>query len=104
VAPLGWVAADGTDVYADLDRDSRSPTATDDVERALASEFTITTGTWRFATTADDLRLFHAIPAMAARLYPRLSTEERVEKSHELFDIHEGTFEQRWRWIVGEPE
>jgi len=80
VAPLGWVAADGTDVYADLDRDSRSPTATDDVERALASEFTITTGTWRFATTADDLRLFHAIPAMAARLYPRLSTEERVEK------------------------
>jgi cyclopropane-fatty-acyl-phospholipid synthase len=101
VAPLGWVTDDGTDVFETLDRESRSPTRTGDVEDALESAFDITTGTWRFATTADDLRLFHRIPAMAARLYPRLSPDERVEKAGELLESLEGTFEQRWRWIVG---
>ena len=101
VAPLGWVTDDGTDVFADLDRDSRSPTGADEVQSALDGEFTVTTGTWRFATTADDLRLFHAIPAMAARLYPKHSVEERVEKTRELLTSLDGTFEQQWRWIVG---
>lgn len=104
VAPVGWVTANGTDIFADLDRESRSPTATADIERALADEFAVTTGTWRFATTAADIRLFHTIPAMAARLYPRLETEERVEKARDLLDTFEGTFEQRWRWIVGVAE
>lgn len=104
VAPVGWVTANGTDIFDDLDRESRSPTATADIERALADEFAVTTGTWRFATTADDIRLFHSIPAMAARLYPRLETEERVEKARDLLDTLEGTFEQRWRWIVGVVE
>ncbi len=104
VAPVGWVTANGTDVFADLDRESRSPTGSEDVERALADEFAVTTGTWRFATTADDVRLFHSIPAMAARLYPRLETEKRVDKTRELLDTLEGTFEQRWRWIVGVVE
>lgn len=104
VAPGGWVTANGTDVFADLDRESCSPTGTEDVERALADEFAVTTGTWRFATTADNVRLFHSIPAMAARLYPRLETEERVDKARDLLDTLEGTFEQRWRWIVGVVE
>ena len=104
VAPIGWVTANGTDVFADLDRESRSPTGTEDVERALADEFVVTTGTWRFATTADDVRLFHSIPAMAARLYPRLEPEDRVEKARDLLDTLSGTFEQRWRWIVGVVE
>ncbi|WP_336135938.1 class I SAM-dependent methyltransferase [Natronomonas amylolytica] len=104
VAPLGWYTDDGTDVFETLDRDSRSPTRTDDVEAALAETFAVSTGTWRFATTADDLRLFHEIPAMAARLYPRLSPDERVEKAVELLDTVDGTLEQRWRWIVGVSE
>jgi SAM-dependent methyltransferase len=101
VAPLGWVGADGTDVFEGLDRESRSPTGADEVEGALADTFDVTTGTWRFATTADDLRLFHAIPAMAARLYPKRSPDERVALAHDLLATVEGTLEQRWRWVVG---
>lgn len=101
VAPLGWVTENGTDAFAELDRNSRSPTEADDVQDALDDAFTITTGTWRFATTAEDLRLFHAIPAMAARLYPKHSVDERVVKTQELLDSLEGTYEQRWRWVVG---
>lgn len=104
VAPLGWVDADGEDVFAALERESRSPTRTDEVESALADAFDVTTGTWRFATTAADVRRFHAIPAMAARLYPNLATEERVAKARDLLDGLEGTVEQRWRWIVGVTE
>jgi SAM-dependent methyltransferase len=101
VAPLGWVTADGTDVFDTLDRESRSPTATGEVEAVLADAFEVATGTWRFATTADELRLFHAIPAMAARLYPKLPPDERVERTRALLDAVEGTLEQRWRWVVG---
>ncbi|AQL44784.1 cyclopropane-fatty-acyl-phospholipid synthase (plasmid) [Halorientalis sp. IM1011] len=104
VAPLGWVRPDGKDVFEGLDRESRSPAGATEVRDALADAFAITTGTWRFSTTAANLRLFHAIPAMAARLYPNLDTEERVAKARELLDSLDGTFEQRWRWIVGVAE
>jgi cyclopropane-fatty-acyl-phospholipid synthase len=40
---------------------------------------------------------------MAARLYPRADPEERVRKATALFETLEGTFEQRWRWVVGTP-
>lgn len=101
VAPLGWVTADGTDVFDLVGRESRSPAATDEVEAALADAFDLATGTWRLATTAEDLRLFHAVPAMAARLYPKRSPEERVALARDLLADLEGTFEQRWRWVVG---
>ncbi|MFB6223767.1 MAG: class I SAM-dependent methyltransferase [Haloarcula sp.] len=101
VAPLGWVDQNGDDVFNRLERDSRSPTGADEVTDAIARTFTTTTGTWRFSTTAADLRRFHAIPAMAARLYPEQDADERVEKAHALLDSLEGTFEQQWRWIVG---
>ena len=102
VAPLGWVDADGRDVFATLDRDSRSPVGADAVETALGDAFdALETGTWRFATTAADVAQFHCIPAMAARLYPKSSPEERVRKAGTLLDTLEGTFEQRWRWVVG---
>jgi len=104
VAPLGWVDADGRDAFARLDRDSRSPVGADTVEAALAESVTVETGTWRFATTATDIARFHTIPAMAARLYPKSSPEERVRKAGELLDTLDGTFEQRWRWIVGVVE
>jgi cyclopropane-fatty-acyl-phospholipid synthase len=104
VAPLGWVRADGTDVFADLDRESRSPTDAGSVLAALDGEFAVESGTWRFATTAEDVRRFHAIPAMAARLYPRLSTEERVETARDLLADLSGTVEQRWQWVVGVAE
>ncbi|PCR88742.1 class I SAM-dependent DNA methyltransferase [Natrinema ejinorense] len=104
VAPLGWVDADGEDVFATLERESRSPVGADEVEAALDDAFTVTAGTWRFATTAADVRRFHAIPAMAARLYPNLAAEERVAKAEELLADLEGTVEQRWRWIVGVAE
>jgi len=104
VAPIGWTDADGRDVFERLERDSRSPTSATAVRDALAAEFAVTTGTWQFSTTAANLRLFHAIPAMAARLYPKLDTEERVTKARALLASLEGTFEQRWRWIVGVVE
>ena len=104
VAPLGWTDADGHDVFERLERDSRSPTSATAVREALADEFAIATGTWQFSTTAANLRLFHAIPAMAARLYPKLDAEERVAKARALLDSLDGTFEQRWRWIVGVGE
>ncbi|WP_336002835.1 class I SAM-dependent methyltransferase [Halorientalis halophila] len=104
VAPLGWVRADGSDVFDELERESRSPTDANTVERALEDSFAVQTGTWRFATTAEDVRQFHAIPAMAARLYPRLPPEERVATARELLAGLDGTLEQRWRWVVGVTE
>lgn len=104
VAPLGWVTADGSDVFESLDRESRSPTGANEVETALATEFTTSSGVWKFATTADDLRRFHEIPAMAARLYPRLPPDERVAEATDLLRSLEGTYEQQWRWIVGVAE
>ncbi|WP_254533894.1 class I SAM-dependent methyltransferase [Natrinema gelatinilyticum] len=101
VAPLGWTNTDGTDIFDGLARESRSPTGVEDVETAFEDEFAVTAGTWRFATTAESVRRFHAIPAMAARLYPKLPVEERVAKARELLDSLDGTVEQRWRWIVG---
>ena len=103
-APLGWVRADGTDIFAGLERESRSPTGADEVRAALEAEFDVATGTWRFATTAADVRHFHAIPAMAARLYPKLPPKKRVERARELLEPLDGTVEQRWLWVVGTPE
>ena len=102
-APRGWVTAAGEDIFADLERDSRSPTGADEVRAALGEEFEVTAGTWRFATTAADVRQFHAIPAMAARLYPKLPPAARVERARELLDSLDGTVEQRWLWVVGTP-
>jgi cyclopropane-fatty-acyl-phospholipid synthase len=41
---------------------------------------------------------------MAARLYPKLTVDERVTKARALLAGLEGTVEQRWRWIVGVAE
>ncbi len=102
-APLGWATDDNEDVFAGLERESRSPTDADEVRAALEGEFDVATGTWRFATTAADVRRFHAIPAMAARLYPKLPPAERVERAQELLEALSGTVEQRWLWVVGTP-
>jgi cyclopropane-fatty-acyl-phospholipid synthase len=101
VAPLGWVDEDGVDVFERLGRDSRSPAGPDAVEDALAREFAVERGTWRFAATAGDIERFHAIPAMAARLYPKAAPEERVRKATDLLAGLEGTVEERWHWVVG---
>lgn len=100
VAPLGWTA-DGDDVFATLARDSRSPARTETVEEALRDSFDVETGRWTFQTTAEDLRAFYAVPAMAARFYPRLETDERIERVRELLAEIEGPVEQHWRWFVG---
>ncbi|MFB6068612.1 MAG: class I SAM-dependent methyltransferase [Halobacterium sp.] len=101
VAPLGWVTADGEDVFDALGRDARSPASTRAVEEAVADVFDVEAGEWAFETTADDLRRFHAVPAMAARLYPRLDPEERVREARALLAEVDGPLEQRWRWVVG---
>jgi cyclopropane-fatty-acyl-phospholipid synthase len=101
VAPLGWVDADGVDVFERLGRDSRSPAGPDAVEDALGGEFDLERGTWRFAATAGDVERFHAIPAMAARLYPTAAPDERVRRATDLLAGLEGTVEERWRWVVG---
>jgi len=102
-APLGWVTDDGKDVFAGLERDSRSPTGADEVRAALGGEFAVESGTWRFTTTAADVERFHTIPAMAARLYPKQPPEERVKRAQDLLGGLEGTVEQRWLWVVGTP-
>jgi len=101
VAPLGWFTDDGVDVFDTLPRESRSPTPASEVQRAIESGFETTSGTWSFPTTAADVQQFHMIPAMAARLYPRSDPEERLQKARDLLDALEGTFEQRWQWLVG---
>jgi cyclopropane-fatty-acyl-phospholipid synthase len=101
VAPLGWVDDEGVDVFERLDRESRSPAGAEEVEAALRGEFAARTGTWRFAATAGDVGRFHAIPAMAARLYPTEPPEERVRRATDLLNALDGTVEERWRWIVG---
>jgi len=101
VAPLGWVDDDGVDAFERLERDSRSPAGADAVEGGLSEALPTETGTWRFATTAGAVGRFHAIPAMAARLYPADPPAERVREATDLVAALEGTFEERWRWVVG---
>lgn len=101
VAPLGWVADDGRDAFADLERESRSPTSADAVEAALGEHFAVESGTWTLRTSAAGIRAFHSIPAMAARLYPKLSVDERVAAARDLLAQLSGSYEERWRWVVG---
>ncbi|WP_255151952.1 class I SAM-dependent methyltransferase [Halorarius halobius] len=100
VAPDGWTA-DGEGVFAALDRESRSPAPTEAVVDAVDAAFETASGTWTFDTDADDLRAFHAIPAMAARLYPKLPPDERTERAREALAAVDGGLEQHWRWVVG---
>lgn len=104
VAPLGWYTDDGRDVFETLSRRSRSPSDVSDVQRALDERFTLETGVWADRISADRLRLFHSIPAVAARLYPRLPPEERVRKAQALLEDVEGPLEARWQWLIGESE
>ena len=101
VVPLGWVDGEGVDVFERLEREPRSPSGADEVEAAVEREFVTRAGDWRFAAAAGDVERFHAIPAMAARLYPKESSEERVRKATELVGALDGTVEERWRWVVG---
>ena len=101
VAPLGWVDDRGVDAFERLDRDSRSPTGADEVVASFRTEFTVDVGTWRFGATVKDVECFHAIPAMAARLYPEEPPDERVRKATDLVGILGGPVEERWRWVVG---
>ncbi len=104
VAPLGWYAADGRDVFETLARDSRSPSDATDVEAALQDRFALETGTWESEISADHLRQFYSIPAVAARLYPTLPPDERVQKARTLLADVEGPLEQRWQWLLGRNE
>ena len=101
VAPLGWTTGDGRDVFEALDRESRSPTSTESVESALSDSFDVESGEWSFETTPDSLRAFHRIPAMAARLYPRLDADERIERAETLLAAIDEPLSERWRWFVG---
>lgn len=101
VAPAGWTTGGGGDPFADLDRRPRSPVSAGAVRQALADDLEVVTGTWQFPTTADELRLFHEIPAMAARFYPQESPVERVRKTRSTLESLAGTFEHRWEWTVG---
>jgi SAM-dependent methyltransferase len=101
VAPLGWTRPDGTDVFESVGRRSRSPASTDAVEAALRDALAVTEGTWTFETSGRNLRRFHAVPAMAARLYPKADAEQRVANATDLLADVEGPLRQHWRWFVG---
>jgi cyclopropane-fatty-acyl-phospholipid synthase len=100
VAPVGWFDDDG-DVFDSLPRESRSPTGYREVTAALADAFEIESGFWRFTTTAEDVRSFHAIPAVAARLYPDRPPAERTRAARSLLEALSGTVEERWQFTVG---
>lgn len=101
VAPLGWTTPDGSDVFETLPRDSRSPSDATTIETALGAEFALETGVWEDEVSADRLRDFHSIPAVAARLYPGLEADERVRAARDLLADVEGPLEQRWQWLLG---
>jgi len=100
VAPEGWYI-DGTNVFEQVNRDSRSPSPTEAVSEAFEETVDTVTGVWRLDVTAEQLRQFYQIPAVAARVYPRLDPQERVERVQDLLADVEGTGEQRWRWMIG---
>lgn len=100
VAPEGWYIG-GADVFERVGRESRSPAPTSAVIAAFEETFDTVSGVWRFEVTAEQIRRFHSIPAVGARLYPRLPPEERATRVGELFADIEGTGEQRWRWLIG---
>jgi len=103
VAPAGWQTPDGDDAFRDLDRESRSPVAAATVREAVEEAFETGTGTgaWGFETSAEQLRRFHAIPAMAARLYPSDPPIRRVQKAQAALEPLAGRFVHRWEWTVG---
>jgi cyclopropane-fatty-acyl-phospholipid synthase len=101
VAPVGWFTDDGRDVFASLPRESRSPTDHREVAAALSGVSEVVSGTWRLATTAHEVRLFHAVPAVAARLYPDRPPAERVRAAGALLEPLAGTVEERWQFTVG---
>ena len=99
LAPIGWFTGDA-DVFDGLPRESRTPHAADDVNRALQERFDVESGVWSFPSSADDLLAFFEMPAAAAQLYPKDPPEERLAKVRELLDGVEGPLEHRWRWYV----
>lgn len=102
VAPAGWLV-DGDDAFAALSRQPRSPATAARVVEAFETTFeTVDRGEWSLASSPADLRAFHAVPAMAARLYPELSPDERVEAAEELLADVDGEVEQQWVWVVAE--
>lgn len=100
VAPEGWYI-DGTDVFDQVDRESRSPSPTGAVSEAFEETVDTVSGVWRLAVTAEQLRQFYQIPAVAARVYPGLEPQERVDRVQDLLADVAGTGEQHWRWMVG---
>lgn len=101
VAPGGWETPDGEDAFRNVERESRSPTPAADVRDAVAGALETTTGDWEFPTTAREVRLFHEIPAMAARLYPKEPPASRVRKARALLEPLDGPVVHRWEWTVG---
>jgi len=100
VAPQGWYI-DGTDVFNQVGKESKSPSSTKDVKEALEECFQVQTGLWEFDITADQLRQFYQIPAVAARLYPRCDPSERIKYTQELLSDVQGEGKQVWRWMIG---
>jgi len=101
VAPAGWYTTDGDDAFRDLERESRSPVSAETVREAVGEAFETETGVWQFETSADDLGQFHAIPAMAARLYPGDPPARRVRNAQAALEPLEGPLLHRWEWTVG---
>lgn len=102
VASVGWVTPDGRDAFADLPRESRQPNGPDVVAGALESAVgdSVSGGEWSFETTPENVRAFHATPAGAARIYPKLPPEERVAAARNVLEDLPERIEHRWRWFV----
>ncbi len=104
--PIDW-RVDGEDPFANLERAPRTPASAERVTDAVDARFSaVETGEWTIDSSAADLRGFHRVPAMAARLYPKRSPDERVAAVERLLDDADldGDVSQRWRWVVASRE
>lgn len=103
VVMLGWERENQEDFFSSLDRESRGPVPPGMVADALQAELAVESGILTFETSGDAVRAFHGTAAGAARLFPKLPPEERIDRAQEVLAEVEGPLKQRWQWFVGTP-
>ncbi|QZA88270.1 class I SAM-dependent methyltransferase [Salinarchaeum sp. IM2453] len=99
-APVGWYRNDQP-IFASLDVTSQSPSSAEEIHTTLKEYFDLRTGNFEITVSAESFRDFFSIPALAARLYPRLPPDERVNKANKVLADINGPVNQRWKWFVG---
>lgn len=99
-APVGWYHNDQP-IFSSLDVTSQSPSSAEEIHTALQEYFDLSTGKFEVTISAENFRELFSIPALAARLFPRLPPNERVNKANKVLADINDPVHQRWKWFVG---